>query len=75
MRVRESSLVSGGFGVSLAGWCIPTHRVLSRSVHRGAALHGATVQLPSKLQPAEGTGRPFRTDTAGENSIAKDERQ
>lgn len=35
----------------------------------------AAVQLRSRLQPAEGTGRPCHTGVPGENSVAKDERR
>lgn len=49
------------------GWWHRQEPVLSSSP--------AAVQLCSRLQPAEGTGRPCHTGMPGENSVDKDERR
>lgn len=70
MRVRESSPFSGGVSIFLAG-TEGMGLVASLCSTGSPALPGATVQLSSKLQPAEGTGRSFHAYMPGKIQLPK----
>lgn len=54
------------------GWGIPSPGDSPAAPKHCTVPCGATVQLPSKLPPAEGTARPFHADVPGENPVSRD---